>query len=100
MVRELVEHDHLPDYSVRLENDMVIFLNRSSATVELPESAFPSLSLETFNDAKIVAPGYDVYFLEREWRDMWVDSGMPPLYSPDKAFIAFCKSRAKRKPMG
>lgn len=100
MVRELVKYDHLPDYSIRLENDMVIFLNRSSMTAELPESAFPRLNEETFNDAKIVAPGYDVYFLEREWRDMWVDSGMPILYSPDKAFIAFCKSRAKRKPMG
>jgi len=28
-----------------------------------------------------------------------VATGMPTLHSPDKAFVAFCKSRAKRKPM-
>ena len=38
--------------------------------------------------------------LEQEWREMWVDTGMPFLHSPDKAFIAFCKSRAKRRPLG
>jgi hypothetical protein len=42
----------------------------------------------------------DVYYLEQEWREMWVDTVMPLLHNPDKAFVAFCKSRAKRKPMG
>ena len=100
MVRELVEHDHLPDYSVKLEGDMVIFENRNSMPKKTPDIPFPTLDPETYNDARIVAPGYDVYFLEQEWRDMWVDTGMPFLHHPDKAFIAFCKSRAKRKPMG
>jgi hypothetical protein len=51
----------------------------------------------TYNDAPIVAPGYDVYWLEQEWREMWVSTGMPVLHSPDKAFVAFCKMREKRK---
>ena len=98
MVRELVEHDHLPDYSVSLDGDSVVFANRSALTEQVSESQFPQLNAETYNDARIVAPGYDVYYLEQEWRSFWVDSGMPPLYDPDKAFVAFCKSRAKRKP--
>lgn len=98
MVRELVEHDHLPDYSVALDGDQVVFVNRASIAEKVPESAFPQLAAETFNDARIVAPGYDVYHLEQEWRNFWVDSGMPTLHQPDKAFVAFCKSRAKRNP--
>jgi hypothetical protein len=61
--------------------------------------AILQLAADTCHDARIVAPGYDVYYLEQEWRSFWVDSGMPELHSPDKAFVAFCKSRAKRKPM-
>jgi plasmid replication initiation protein len=100
MVRELVKCDHLPDYSVTLEDDMVVFQNRTSMTQKVSATAFPQLNAETYNDARIVAPGYDIYYLEQEWRDMWVDTGMPLLHSPDKAFIAFCKSRAKRHPLG
>lgn len=99
MVRELVEHDHLPDYSVTLDGEFVVFLNRETLTPSLPEDAFPQLSPETFHDARIVAPGYDVYELEQEWRSFWVDSGMPQLHNADKAFVAFCKSRAKRRPL-
>lgn len=99
MVKELVDHDHLPDYSVRLDGDMVLFQNRDTVVENGAGIAFPTLDPETYNDAKIVAPGYDVYYLEQEWREMWVDTGKPFLHSPEKAFIAFCKSRAKRRPM-
>jgi plasmid replication initiation protein len=100
IVRELVDNDQLPEYSVRLEGDMVVFQNRASVPEKVPEITYPRLDPETYNDAKIVAPGYDVYYLEQEWREMWVDTGMPLLHNPDKAFVAFCKSRAKRNPMG
>ena len=90
MVRELVDHDHLPDYSVLLDGDYVVFLNREALAQKVPESAFPRLAAKTFHDARIVAPGYDVCHLEQEWRNFWVDSGMPVLHNPDKAFVAFC----------
>jgi len=98
-LRELVEHDHLPDYKVSLDEDMVVFTNREVLANKEPEPDYPRLDPETYHDAKTVAPGYDVYALEQEWRMFWVDSGMPELFNPNKAFIAFCKSRAKRKPM-
>ncbi len=97
MLKELVLHDHLPDYSINLEGDLVMFRNRESMKPRAPVS-FPLLDPETYNDVRSVAPGYDPYFLEQEWRVWWVDSGCIELQHPDKAFIAFCKKRYERNP--
>jgi plasmid replication initiation protein len=98
MIRELVENDHLPDYQVALEDEMVIFRNRLSSQPKPVEVRYPVLDPETFHYAKQVAPGYDVYYLEQEWRNWWVESGMPELGFPGKAFIGFCKARYQRNP--
>ena len=100
-IKQLARGDHLPDYRVTVDDadDCVTFLSRSA--VSLPSSSpadFPLLDAETYHDARLVAPGYDVYFLEREWQRWWCESGKPVLYDPDKAFISFCKSRYERKP--
>lgn len=100
MIKELVEHDHLPDYSVELKDDKVIFTNREAKPVKVEEHRFPVLDPETYHDARLVAPGYDVYYLEREWHSFWLDSGKPLLHHPGKAFIAFCKERFRRNPTG
>ncbi len=97
MLRELVQSDHLPDYRVFLEDDMVVFRNRINFQPKA-EIRYPILDPETFLHAKQVAPGYDVYFLEQEWRNWWVDSGTPELGFPGKAFIGFCKARYLRQP--
>ena len=99
---EDAEHGHMPDYAVSLEDDMVRFVNRNTMRA-LPSSdrtVFPVLNPETYNDARIVAPGYDVYYLEEQWREFWVDSGKPELKSADAAFIGFCKRRHERAPVG
>lgn len=92
----------LPDYDIALdeENDQVIFTNKKNALTgqEKEGDGFPALEPETYNDARIVASGYDVYYLEEEWRDWWVDSGKPPLSNPDKAFIGFCKAGYEKNP--
>ena len=100
MVRELAKLDHLPDYSVTIDgDDMVVFRNRQAAAPEAtPEVSYPRLDPEAYHFAKQVAPGYDVYALEQDWRDWWVQSGMPELGSPGKAFVGFCKNRHQRKP--
>ena len=100
-IKQLAKGDHLPDYCVTVDDeDFVTFHNRNSKrTVPSPSTAdFPKLDAETYHDAKTVAPGYDVYFLEREWQRWWCESGRPVLYDPDKAFISFCQSRHQRKP--
>lgn len=97
MLKVLVGHDHLPDYSVSLEGDLVVFRNRETMNPKAP-TAFPLLDPEAYNEVRTVAPGYDPYYLEQEWRSWWVDSGCIELQNPDKAFIAFCKKRYERKP--
>jgi hypothetical protein len=98
---ENAKHDHMPDYSVRLDGNNVRFRNRKTMkALPSPETTlFPTIDLETYNDARIVAPGYDVYYLEQEWRNFWVESGKPELKNPDAAFIGFCKSRHNKHPM-
>lgn len=98
MIRELVEQDHLPDYRLLLEDNMVIFRNRASDAPKAANVNYPVLDTEAFHDAKLVAPGYDVYFLEEEWRNWWVESGMPQLEYPGRAFVGFCKRRYQRNP--
>jgi hypothetical protein len=85
---------------VRLDGDNVRFTNRNTMKpLPSPEhTLFPLLDAETYNEARIVAPSYDVYYLEAEWREFWLASGKPELKSPDKAFIGFCKHRYQQKP--
>lgn len=93
-------HGHMPDYAVFLDGDNVTFLNRQTMK-PLPAKEvhdFPVLDPETYHDARTVAPGYDVYFLQREWQNFWVESGKPELRDPDAAFIGFCKRRYERQP--
>jgi plasmid replication initiation protein len=100
-IKALAKGNHLPDYSVSLEgDDFVTFTNRHSMkALPSPSSGeFPKLDAETYHDARMVAPGYDIHYLEREWHSWWYESGQPLLHDPDKAFISFCKSRYSRKP--
>jgi hypothetical protein len=98
IVQEDQRHSHMPDYSVTLNGDMVIFRNRGSVpkpvSLEDMKSAYaPSLNPETYNDARNIAPSWDVYYLEREWRD-WITETPR---DPDAAFIGFCKKWCERR---
>ena len=98
-IKSLAKGNHLPDYAVEMVDDTVIFRNRSMAEeVAALESEYPVLDAETYHDARIVAPGYDVMRLEQEWQSFWVDTGKPVLKKPDAAFIGFCKRRYERNP--
>ena len=100
-IKQLAKGDHLPDYRVTLDDDDFVTFENRAALKPLPspsEANFPRLDAETYHDARTVAPGHDVYHLEREWRAWWVESGRPLLHDPDKAFISFCKSRYERTP--
>lgn len=98
---EDLAHSHIPDYSISLDGNNVLFVNRqsmkNSEPVKLIET-FPVLDAETYHDARTVAPGYDVYELEQQWREFWVDTGRPILRDPDAAFVAFCRRRAEKNP--
>ncbi len=53
------------------------------------------LQTSTYEKAKKAAPGWDVYELERQWRD-WIEDKDPP-QNPDAAFIAFCRNKFARE---
>ncbi len=102
-MRALIKGDHLPDYSVSMtDEDFIVFTNRALQKADQgkksPGSELPQLDPETYHDARTVAPGYDIYWLEKEWREFWDDSGKPVLVNPAAAFIAFCKSRYEKNP--
>ena len=99
LIRELVDGDHLPDYAVQMFDDSVVFINRHTMVqIEKEQVNYPRLQPDTYNDARIVAPGYDVYWLEQEWRSFWMVSGQPQFKDPDSAFIGFCRERYRRQP--
>lgn len=93
IIEEDAAHSHLPDYSISIdtENDnMVVFRSRGSvpdSTVDSLRITMPSPSAEAYHDARTVAPGWDVYYLESEWRE-WITE---PPRDPDAAFIGFCR---------
>lgn len=98
MIRDLCASDHLPDYHIAFEdeNDLVLIKPRKrSADAE----NFPVFSAEVFEAVRKAAPGYDPYYLEVEWREMWVASGKPRLRSPRAAFIGFARKRAEAAPL-
>ena len=105
LVKTICEQDrqfsHMPDYAILLDGDNVTFKNKNTMKA-LPspsaQTVYPKLSSEAFYDAKIVAPGYDVYWLQSEWHKFWLDSGKEELRDNDAAFVAFCKRRYERNP--
>ena len=89
MLREMIASDHLPDYQMEeLEGDRIQFHARS-ALLEPGEG--PILSEEVLASARALAPGWDIYALEAEWRSYWARSGRPQLRAPGAAFLGFVK---------
>ena len=93
MIRHLVQHDHLPDYSVSFDpaTDMVTFHNRGGVAAALPSSWEGGLDPEAYGDARGAAPGWDVYYLEREWREWLGENEIEPKH-PERHFVKFCRS--------
>lgn len=93
-VRELVSTDHLPDYTVSFDEDAdcVHFVQRKKledASRDVGQRIL--LSSAAYEEARSAAPGWDVYFLESEWRSWMADGGLDAPKSPDRAFVGFCR---------
>lgn len=87
-------HDHMPDYTIRLDDAQVVFVNKGTMFPKEAVSLVGSgqlLSSEAYDEARSVAPGWDVYFLEHEWRAWMRDGGLDAPKNPDKAFAGFCR---------
>ncbi|QEW23919.1 Plasmid replication initiator protein RepA-I (plasmid) [Marinibacterium anthonyi] len=94
MIRDMIEADHLPDYAMREEDgDLIRFSLRDGVVETAPP---PVLRPDTYDAARALDPGVDVYALEAEWRGYWGSTGRPKLRSPDRAFLGFVSGKIAR----
>jgi len=56
-----------------------------------------ALRTETYETARLRHPGYDIYFVEGQWRE-W-SAGMEAPKDPDRAFLAFFRKFAEANPI-
>jgi plasmid replication initiation protein len=97
MLRDMIAAGHLPDYEMMEEpGDMIRFTLRD-AVVEVRSHAVPVVTPETLEAARALAPGWDVYALEADWRGFWTSSGRPRLRNPEAAFLGFVKARIAKE---
>lgn len=92
MIRDMVAADHLPEYNLTEEPGDILRVTRRD-TVVLPGQAGPVLKTVTLDKARAMMPGWDIYALQADWRDLWERTGRPPLRSPDAAFLGWLKKR-------
>ncbi|MDQ5910483.1 MAG: RepB family plasmid replication initiator protein [Pseudomonadota bacterium] len=92
IVRRIVADNGLPDYSLSLTRDILTFRNRQLEHLAAIERPPITLRPETYEKARLAAPGWDIYALEQQWR-AWVAKKKEPLKRPDSAFIAFCRKK-------
>ena len=73
-----------------------MFVNRRENARALKSTQEVVLDPECFAEARSLAPGWDIYHLEKEWR-AWMSMGdMDPPRNPNKAFLGFCRKWYER----
>jgi plasmid replication initiation protein len=94
-VRELAATDHLPDYLVTFDEKegMITFQNRGTMKAALApvEPWIGRLDADVFGDARNAAPGWDIHYLEQEWRCWLGENEIVPKH-PERHFVKFCQS--------
>ncbi len=87
-------HNHMPDYTLSIQDDVVIVQPKKIMCQDVDVLMPPDLSLttDTLEAARHLAPGWDIYHLQSEWRS-WVLGKSIPVRDPDKNFLSFCKNR-------
>lgn len=56
-----------------------------------------ALKTETYETVRMRHPGYDIYYVEGQWRE-WA-AGKEPAKDPDRAFLAFFRTYAEANPI-
>lgn len=96
LLQPIMVSDHLPDYSVVYEGEdkaMLVFTNRRTMPTPKPYLAGRiTLKADTHQKVRRIAPSWDVYHLEQEWRSWMIEKGMDTPLNPDAAFLGFCRS--------
>lgn len=104
LVKEICDTDqaeqHMPDYDFILQADILEVRPKTQfleAYDDGPEAGAAAprifLSATAYERGREAAPGWDIYFLEQEWR-LWMDE---PPRDPDAAFVGFCRKWFERR---
>jgi len=91
MLRGIIAQDHLPDYTMHEEPGDIIHFAPRAGLIDNQDS--PGLSAGALEEARALAPGWDIYALENEWKAWWASTGRARLRSPDRAFLGWLKKR-------
>jgi hypothetical protein len=112
-LRKLEETGHLPQYEVSIADDVVSFRRKPEAEVEEekdspalplasePVEAVPDrprrivISAEALDRVRLLAPGWDKYFLEGAYRDYFAEK--EPAKNEDARFLAWVPKFVKGK---
>lgn len=100
IVKQDKEHNHMPDYSLEVVDNMVVFMNRGTMKQAVSADVIQSpilLAPDTYELAKKNAPGWDIYVLEQEWRNWMASGGLDAPKNPERAFLGFCAKWYERK---
>lgn len=101
IIEDDLQHDHMPDYALELEEDMLI-VRPKPPRVEVPSPGLPAapaatssaprllLSSDVYDEARQAAPGWDVRYIEQEWRNWCHTESITP-ERPDAHYLAFCR---------
>ena len=93
-LRRMIVDDNLPDYEIAEDLGDVIVITRRRLIEDV--TGLAAFDADTLDQARVMAPGWDVYALEAEWRGFWVASGRQKLARPDKAFLGWLRGRITR----
>lgn len=90
-LRKLAATDHLPDYHVTFgeREGMVTFKNRGTMKAALAWTG--QLDADVFGDACNASLGWDIHYLEQEWR-LWPGENEIVPKHPEPHFVKFCQS--------
>lgn len=93
-IRRMIASDPLPEYELSEEAGDVIRVSRKAPFEEITDA--PLFDAATIEAVRSLAPGWDPYALEAEWRGFWVATGKQKLRAPQKAFLGWVKQRIGR----
>ena len=88
------QHDHMPDYTFSIdgENMAVRPKKRNTQTaLPLPITAL-LISGDTIEEARLLAPGWDMRSLEDDWRSWVIEKGIA-VKDANAHFLSFCRKR-------
>ena len=96
MLRDIITQGNVPDYDLVLDAGDLLRVTPKAVVIEAGLGAgvgLAPLSDAARDKARALAPGWDIYALEADWRAMWHRSGRPKLRVPEKAFLGWVEKR-------